>query len=415
MLAEKSPQRGRKKGRTSMKTKSSSILFLGFCCVVFTTQIYSQTDSSNFTPYDKWANVLVNYSLNLQPGQTLLIETTPLSQELCLLVYKEALKAGAHPYISIELPGMKEIFYKTATDTQLNFVSPVFKFLYENFDTNLYIHSPANTRSLSNADPVRIQTANKAFMKKAKTYLYERIDNKQMKWCYTSFPTQALAQEADMGFEEYKKFVFESCRLNEPDPRESWKNISQNQEELCEWLSGKSEVILHGPNIDLKMSIKDRKFINDDGRVNFPGGEIYTSPVENSANGWVRFSYPSIYKNNEIIDIELWFEDGKVVKEKASKGETFLTEILNSDTGARILGELGIGTNYGIKRFTKNMLFDEKIGGTIHIAVGHGFPEIGGTNVSSIHWDMLCDMSEGEIIVDGELFYKNGEFVCDNK
>jgi aminopeptidase len=398
-----------------MKTKSSSLLFLSFFCVVFAAHIYSQTDSAYSTPYDKWAKVLVNYSLNLQPGQTLLIESTPLSQELCLSVYKEALKAGAHPYISIELPGMKEIFLKTATDTQLNFVSPVYKFLYENFDANVYIHAPANTRSLNNVDPSRIQTANRAFMKKAKVYLYERVDNEQMKWCYTSFPTQALAQEADMGFEEYEKFVFESCRLNESDPAASWKNISQRQEKLCEWLDGKSEVILRGPNIDLKMSINDRKFVNGDGRMNFPSGEIYTSPVENSASGWIRLSYPSIYQNNEITDVELWFADGKVVKEKASKGEKFLTEILDSDTGARVLGELGIGTNYGIKRFTKNMLFDEKMGGTIHIAVGQGFPETGGTNVSAIHWDMLCDMSKGEIIVDGALFYKNGEFVHDNK
>ncbi|MHA1386597.1 MAG: aminopeptidase [Candidatus Helarchaeota archaeon] len=147
-------------------------------------------------------------------------------------------------------------------------------------------------------------------------------------------------------------------------------------------LKGKSEVILRGPNIDLKMSIKNRTFINDDGRNNFPDGEIYTSPVENSTNGWVRFSYPAIFENREIINIELWFEDGKVVKEKASKGQEFLTEILNSDNGARILGELGIGTNYGIKRFTKNMLFDEKIGGTIHIAIGDGFPECGGKNKS---------------------------------
>jgi aminopeptidase len=394
-----------------MKTKSIRKIFLCFCCVFISVQIYSQTDSTAYTPYEKWANVLVNYSLNLQPGQTLLIETTPLSQELCLLVYKEALKAGAHPYLSIELPGMNEIFYETADDTQLNFVNPVYKFMYENFDASLYILSPANTRSLSSIDPIRIQTADKAFMENAKNILYSRMDSQQMKWCYTSFPTQALAQEADMGIEEYKKFVFDSLRLNESDPRAAWEKISQDQIELCEWLNGKSEVILRGPHIDLKMSIKDRKFLNCDGTTNFPGGELYTSPIENSANGWVRFSYPAIFKNNEIIDIELWFENGKVIKEKAAKGEMFLTEILNTDTGARILGELGIGTNYGIKRFTKNMLFDEKIGGTIHIAVGHGFPEAGGTNVSAIHWDMLCDMSEGEIIVDGELFYKNGEFV----
>jgi len=394
-----------------MKTKSRCLLFLILFYVVFTAQISSQTDSSVCTPYDKWADFLVNYSLNLRPGETLLIETTPLSQELCLLVYKEALKAGVHPYISIELPGMKEIFYQFASDDQLTFVNPVYKFMYEHFETMLIINAPANTRSLSTIDPIRIRKANNALMTKAKIFYWDRIDRKQMKWCYTSFPTQALAQEAEMGLEEYKKFVFKSCKIDESDTKESWKKLSQRQKELCEWLNGKSELILRGPNIDLKMSIKNRTFINDDGRLNFPGGEIYTSPVENSTNGWVRFTYPAIFKNKEVIDVQLWLENGKIIKEKASKGQSFLTEILNSDMGARIVGELGIGTNYGIRRFTKNMLFDEKIGGTIHIAVGHGFPEAGGTNVSSVHWDMLCDMSEGEILVDGEVFYKNGKFV----
>lgn len=394
-----------------MKMKSIGILFLCFCYTVLAGNIYSQSDSTYSTPYDKWAELLVNYSLNLQPGETLLIETTPLSQELCLLIYKEAIKAGAHPYISLELPGAKEIFLENASDPQLIYVNPIHKFMYENFDARVYILAPANTRSLSNIDPIRIQTANKAFMDKAKNLLYSRIASQQLKWCYTSFPTQALAQEADMGIEEYKRFVFESCKLLESDTKKSWEQLSQKQEKLCEWLKGKSTVTLHGPNIDLKMSIKNRLFLNDDGRQNFPGGEIYTSPIENSTNGWVRFSYPAIFENHEIIDVELWFENGKVIREKASKGQAFLTELLNTDVGSRIVGELGIGTNYGIKRFTKNMLYDEKIGGTIHVAVGHGFPEVGGTNVSAIHWDMLCDMSEGEILVDGEVFYKNGKFV----
>ena len=159
------------------------------------------------------------------------------------------------------------------------------------------------------------------------------------------------------------------------------------------------------------MSVKDRSFGVYDGKYNFPDGEIATSPVENSVNGWVRYSYPAIYGGQEVSDIELWFEQGKVVKERASKGGEFLTPILNTDAGARYLGEWGIGTNYGITRFTKNMLFDEKMGGTIHLAVGAGLPQAGGLNQSSIHWDMLCDMSESEIVVDGELFYQDGKVV----
>ena len=393
-----------------MKTKLCKIA-LYICVVVCNRQIFSQTDSSFRTPYDEWADVLVNYSLNLQTGETLLIETTELSHDLCLLVYKEAIKAGAHPYISIGLSDMNEIFFHYASDNQLTFVNPVHKFMYEYFDAKLIINAPVNTRSLSTIDPIRIKKANNALMEKAMYVFFDRIARNDMKWCYTSFPTQALAQEAEMGIDEYKHFVFQSCKLNEDDKKEFWKKLSMRQEKLCEWLKGKSELILRGPNIDLKMSIHNRIFSNDDGKLNFPGGEIYTSPVENSTNGWVRFSYPALFKGKEVIDVQLWIENGKVIKEKALKGQSFLTEILNSDSGARIIGELGIGTNYSIKRFTKNMLFDEKIGGTIHIAVGHGIPESGGTNVSSVHWDMLCDMSEGEIIVDGELFYKNGEFV----
>ena len=161
------------------------------------------------------------------------------------------------------------------------------------------------------------------------------------------------------------------------------------------------------------MSIQDREFIDASGNYNFPDGEIFTSPVEDSVNGWVRFGYPAIYDGQEVVDIELWFEDGKVVKEQAAKGQALLTELLNTDPGARILGELGIGTNYSIPRFTKNMLFDEKLGGTIHLAVGRGFPEAGGQNESSLHWDMLCDMAESEIRVDGELFYKDGKFAVE--
>ena len=193
-----------------MKTKSRNILFSSLFYIVFATQIFSQTDSSFYTPYEKWANVLVNYSLNIQPGETFLIETSDLSQELCLLVYREAIKAGAHPYISIELPNIKEIFYQFASDSQLTFVNPVYKFMYETFDAMLIINAPANTRSLSTIDPIRIRKANNAFTTAAKNVYWDRIDQKQLKWCYTSFPTQALAQEAEMGIEEYKRFVFNS-------------------------------------------------------------------------------------------------------------------------------------------------------------------------------------------------------------
>jgi len=182
--------------------------------------------------------------------------------------------------------------------------------------------------------------------------------------------------------------------------------------ELQSWLDGRRQVQLKGADIDLKLSVKDRRFIVCDGKENFPDGEIFTGPVEESASGWVRLHYPAIYGGREVQDVELWFEDGKVVREKASKGGDLLTALLNTDAGARYLGELGIGTNYNIPRFTKDMLFDEKLGGTIHLALGEGYPETGSHNESGIHWDMLCDMHDGEITADGELFYKDGKPVA---
>jgi aminopeptidase len=197
--------------------------------------------------------------------------------------------------------------------------------------------------------------------------------------------------------------------LNEEDPIAYWREEGRRQSNLVNWLKGRDRAVLKGSNIDMTLSIKDRIFKPADGKYNFPDGEIFTGPVESSAKGWVRFKYPAIFMGQEVADIELWFEDGKVVKEKASKNQELLTATLNTDDGARFLGEWGIGTNYGITRFTKEMLFDEKIGGTIHFAVGASYPETGGKNDSAIHWDMLCDMVESEVTVDGELFYKDGK------
>jgi aminopeptidase len=214
-----------------------------------------------------------------------------------------------------------------------------------------------------------------------------------------------------MSLEEYEDFVFTAGLLHLDDPVAAWKEEARRQERLMNWLNGKNEIVLKGSNIDLKMSIDGRTFIGAAGKENFPDGEIFTSPVEQSVNGWVRYGYPALYGGREVVDIELWFEEGKVVKETARKGQELLTALLNTDDGSRILGELGIGTNYGIQRFTKNMLFDEKIGGTVHLAVGSGFPECGSQNNSGLHWDMLCNMAESEILVDGELFYKDGQVV----
>ncbi|MBK9049642.1 MAG: aminopeptidase [Chloroflexi bacterium] len=355
----------------------------------------------------KLAQVLVHYSLALQPGEKFVIVTGPAAEPLNLAVYKEAILAGAHVIVQQPIPGSNEIFFKYASDEQLEYVSPFQEFVMDNMDAYLSIGATVNTRSLSGVDPKRQSRASKAsaplFAK-----VMQRFADGSLKWCGTRFPTHASAQEADMSLSEYEDFVYSAGLLHLDDPVAAWKAVGEQQQKLVDWLTGRDKAVLKGENIDLTLSIKGRNFVKACGRENFPDGEIFTSPVETSVNGWVRFGYPAIYGGREVTNIELWFEDGKIVKETASKGEELLTALLNTDDGSRILGEWGIGTNYGINRFTKDMLFDEKMGGTIHLAVGAGFPECGSQNKSGVHWDMLCDMADSEITVDGDLFYRNG-------
>jgi aminopeptidase len=357
----------------------------------------------------KLAQVLVNYSLALKPGESLFLNTTPVAHELNLAVYKEAILAGAHVLAQNRIPGAQELFFKHASDEQLEYISPVFRHIVENFEANLQIGADHNTRELSGIDPARQGAVRKA-QSKLFNRMLDRMGAGELKWCYTIFPTNASAQEADMSLSEYQEFVYGAGLLDLDDPVSAWKEEAARQQKLIDWLAGKEEVSLVGKDIDLRFSIMNRGFQGAAGKENFPDGEIYTSPVESSINGWVRFSYPAIFGGREVVDIELWFEEGKIVKETAVKGQELLTSLLDTDEGSRYLGEWGIGTNYGIQRFTKNMLFDEKMGGTIHLAVGTGFPEVGSENKSGLHWDMLCDMADSEILVDGELFYKDGKF-----
>jgi aminopeptidase len=356
----------------------------------------------------KLAQVMVHYSLGIKRGQKVYMQTTPVAQEFNLAFFEEAIKTGAHVTVLMNIPGSEEVFFKHASNQQLDFISPVRKLVHETYDARMVVEAETNTRELAGIDPKRIARFRKAngplFQK-----MLKRIESRELKWCMTVYPTNAMAQEANMSLSDYSEFVYEADMLNARDPVALWKAEAKKQQKLVNWLKGRDKVLLKGNNINLTMSIKGRKFIPCAGDQNFPDGEIFTSPVEKSVNGWVRFSYPAIFDGQEIDDIELWFENGKVVKETAKRNVAMLTAQLNTDKGARFVGEWGIGTNYNIKRFTKNMLFDEKLGGTIHLAMGLGFEEAGGGNQSGLHWDMLCDMSHSEILVDGKLFYRNGK------
>jgi len=278
------------------------------------------------------------------------------------------------------------------------------------FEAMILIKSKMNTRSLNNVDPQkqRIWTQARGPIKEA---FLNRAASGDLRWGITMFPTEAHAQDADMSLAEFEDYVYRTTFSDRDDPIAEWNRIHDEQQRIVDWLNGKENVIVKGPNVDLTLSIKERVFINSDGTNNMPSGEIFTGPVEDSANGWIRYTYPAITEGREVSGIELIFEKGRVEKATAEKNEEFLNTMLDADEGARYLGEFAIGTNYMIDRFIKNILFDEKIGGTIHLAVGAGFPETGSVNKSVIHWDMICDMRDGsQIIVDDELLYENGEF-----
>ncbi len=238
--------------------------------------------------------------------------------------------------------------------------------------------------------------------------------DKTLRWMSTLFPTNAYAMEAEMGLSEYEDFVYAALHADDhtPDPVAHWQKIEKEQQRIVDRIEGHDQVLLRGPNVDLSLSIKERTFRNASGQHNLPDGEIYTGPVEDSANGWVHYTYPAIYQGRSVEGIELTFEAGKVVKANAKRNEEFLLHMLDTDAGARYLGEFAIGTNFEIDRFTRNILFDEKIGGSFHMALGAGYPETGSQNKSIFHWDMICDMrQDAEIRVDGEVVYRDGQFV----
>ncbi len=363
------------------------------------------------------AKILVHYSTQIRPGDRVAIIGSPLAEPLINELIRYVLRAGGHPYpfMGLEmLRGMEsfqEVFFKEASEEQLRHVLQTDQMIYENFESMITIRSQDNTRSLTNINPEKFVTYSLARVEVKEIYM-QRSARDEFRWCTTLYPTQAYAQEADMSLSEFEDFIYGATYADTEDPAARWEEIAKEQQELVEWLKGKNRVEVKGPNVDLSLSIEGRIFINSHGRLNMPSGEIYTGPVEDSVNGWVKFTYPAIRNGREVHGVQLRFENGKVVEASADKNETYLLSMLDTDTGARYLGEWAIGTNKKIDRFIKSILYDEKIGGTFHMALGFGYPKTGSKNKSAIHWDMICDMRDGgEIIVDGELFYRSGEFL----
>jgi len=361
--------------------------------------------------FEKWAKALTGYSVEVQPGQVVAISGGSAAEQLLREVYREVIERGGHPVMVPSVRGAAPTLLQLGSDEQLQFISPVERFAREQADIVINVMAETNTRGMARVDPTR-----QAVYQKARRPLFERFMERAssggMDWTLTLFPTDAYAQDADMDTEAYTAFVLAACKLDRDDPLRAWLDLKTEQQRLIDWLDGRKQVRLTGPEIDLTLSIEGRTWINSDGKRNFPSGEIFTGPVETSVNGTIRFSFPVVTAGREIDDIRLRFENGKVVEASAAKNEEYLIQQLDSDDGARFLGEFAFGTNFDIQQFTKNILFDEKIGGTVHMAVGLGYPETGSKNKSAIHWDMIADLRQGgQVDVDGEPFMRDGRFV----
>lgn len=360
--------------------------------------------------YEKYANLLSSYCLQVKKGDKVFIKSTYLAEPLLQELVKEVCLAGGIPVLDIEIQGQEKIIFDNSEAHQLEWINPLSKYVMEEFDCYLVIRAPFNSYDSQGIDPAKRKISSEARKPLMKTYM-ERTGTYDLRRSLCQFPTQSSAQDAGMGLKEYENFVFNACNLFYEDPIAEWKKLSKRQESIVKHMNKCTKVHYKGKDIDIQFSTEGRIWINSDGKTNMPSGEVYTAPVENSVNGYVRFSHPSIYMGTLVEDIQLEVKDGEVVKWDAKRGKELLDKVFDIP-GARRFGEAAVGTNFNIDRFTKNILFDEKIGGTIHMAIGQSYHQCGGKNDSAIHWDMIADMTDGgEIFADGEKVYENGKFL----
>lgn len=351
---------------------------------------------------EKLADVLVNYSVAVKPGERVLVSGGIQARPMIEEVVKQVALAGGEPVTRITLETAGYNFLKYGSEEVLSREDEAYLALVKTCDCLISISAPENTKYMTSIDSQRLAMRQKAMMK-----VSEYVMGGNVRWVGCNFPVPALAQEAEMSLDEYEDFVYGACIID-------WSENSKYQDKIKAIFDAGNEVRLIGPGTDLTFSIEGRDGIKCDGHFNMPDGEVFYAPVENSANGYITYDFPAIKSGKEVTDIRLEFKDGKVVKATATKNEDFLLSQLDTDEGARYIGEFGIGVNYGIQRFTKDILFDEKIGGTIHLAVGRAYPESGGTNISAIHWDMIKDLrKDGKILLDGEVVAENGKFKID--
>ena len=359
----------------------------------------------------KLAHLIVNYSAKIQPGEFVLIQADAVAAKWVEAVAEEVIKAGGHFETVIGIADVSDKFVRYASDTQLKHEREIQKFAIDRADVWLTAWANTNTRANTGVAAGRLKLLSEGARSWREIYM-NRMATGSLRWCGTQFPTHSDAQEAEMSFSEYEEFVYGAGHLDEDNPAAYWETIDIEQKRLCALLDKKSLLRFVSKDTDISADVSGQKWVSCAGQVNFPDGEVFTAPKPDGVNGHIRFSFPGIYMGKAIENIYLRVEQGKVVEATADKGEDLLNTLLDIDAGARFFGEVAIGTNFGIQRFTRNMLFDEKIGGTIHFALGNGYGECGPCNQSLIHWDMLCDMrSGGEIYADGQMIYQDGKFL----
>jgi aminopeptidase len=352
-----------------------------------------------------FATLLCDYCLEVRPGQQVVVRSTSLAAPLVLALQRALLEREAWPLLRVALPGQDEAFWTAARDVHLDGYAPLELVEAEGTDASVAVHAPENTRALSGVDPARLSRAARARASVREAALARR-------WCVSVWPTAALAQDAGLSGSDFAAFVGRALFLDRDDPAAAWRDLSASQARLVQRLSACSELRIEGEGTDLTLGVAGRTWINSDGRRNMPSGEVFTGPLETSASGVVRFSIPSSPRGVRVAGVRLELRDGVVVSAHADEGDAVLQAMLATDDGARRLGEIGIGTNYGIDRAVGLTLLDEKIGGTVHLALGRSYPETGGTNESAIHWDLVCDLrTGGRLTADGKPVLQDGQLV----
>jgi aminopeptidase len=345
---------------------------------------------------DAFARLLCDWCLELERDQQVLLVTTTLAEPLVMALHRAGLERQAWPLLRLTPPQLTEEFYGHARPMHLDGYPPLELAEVESIDAFIRVDAPANTQALSGVDPALLARASRARAPIQEARL-------RLRWCATLWPTAALAQQAGVSLDEYSEFVARALFLDRPDPVAAWAELSQRQQSLVNRLAQAREIRIEAAGTDLRLRVDGRTWINSDGRRNMPSGEVFTGPLEDSAEGTIRFAIPSSPRGVEVQGVELTFSAGRVVKARADRGQEYLEAALDTDAGARFLGELGIGTNPGIDRSTGSILLDEKIAGTVHLALGRSYPETGGQNASALHWDLICDLrSGGRLTADGE-------------